>query len=615
VTEVDPFVGRVLAGRYEVLKKLNQGGVGAVYLAMQRPLDRPVALKVLLRKHADDPTAIKRFEKEAASVARLAHAHIVTVYDFGSTDDGDLFLAMEFLRGQSLRDLLDAAGWIPWERSLHILQGVTRALVAAHTQKIVHRDLKPENIMLVESNGDLDFAKVLDFGLARSIQGQGPQITRHDVIPGTPTYMSPERANGISDDPRSDLYALGAVWFELLAGEPPFTGETSIKVILRHVHETPRRPSQVQPHNAIPPFVDELVLQLLEKQPDRRPSSAMELLQRLDALARPAGWHVAGAGELARRGAHDRELATFSAAAAEVAATLADDALDLRFAAADAEPLPLTQRKPPPPTMTQEQPLLLTRRKATSLPPSSLPPSSTSLPPSSLPPSSLPPSSLPPSSLPPSPVSAEVAAVGLSSPLPAALGVPGNFRSLSTRIPTEEFLRLPASAQEASIAALHDSTANGIPARIESVAEVAGWLGTARTARAVGELCTAFLASRFERALVIDVRAAEPVPLGRAGFAAPAGLAQLVAATPGLPELASRREAYYGPSISTAAWMHWYGALGGAVPGAMFVAGLHSEGRLSFVFYADHRDVALRPDVKDTVVLLREAAGALSTVG
>ncbi len=597
MTEVDPFVGRTLAGRYEVLKKLNQGGVGAVYLAMQRPLDRPVALKVLLRKHADDPTAIKRFEKEAASVARLAHAHIVTVYDFGSTDDGDLFLAMEFLRGQSLRDLLDAAGWIPWERSLHILQGVTRALVAAHTQKIVHRDLKPENIMLVESNGDLDFAKVLDFGLARSIQGQGPQITRHDVIPGTPTYMSPERANGISDDPRSDLYALGAVWFELLAGEPPFTGETSIKVILRHVHETPRRPSQVQPHNAIPPFVDELVLQLLEKQPDRRPSSAMELLQRLDALARPAGWHVAGARELARRGAHDRELATFSAAAAEMAATLADDTLELRFSAADAEPLPLTQRKPPPPTVTQEQPLLLTRRKASSLPPSS---------------SSLPPSSSP---QPPSPLSAEAAAVGLSSALPAALGLPGNFRSLSTRIPTEEFLRLPASAQEASIAALHDSTAHGIPARIESVAEVAGWLGTVRTARAVGELCTAFLASRFERALVVDVRATEPVPLGRAGFAAPAGLAGLVASTPGLPELASRREAYYGPSISTAAWMQWYGGLGGAVPGAMFVAGLQSEGRLAFVFYADHRDVALRPDVKDTVVLLREAAGALSMVG
>jgi serine/threonine-protein kinase len=600
VTEADPFIGRTLAGRFEVLKKLNQGGVGAVYLAMQRPLDRPVALKVLLRKHADDPTAIKRFEKEAASIARLAHANIVTLFDFGSTDDGDLFIAMEFLRGQSLRDLLEAAGWIPWERSLHILQGVTRALVAAHTQRIVHRDLKPENIMLVESNGDLDFAKVLDFGLARSIQGQGtPQITRHDVIPGTPTYMSPERANGISDDPRSDLYALGAVWFELITGEPPFTGETSIKVILRHVHEPPRPPSQVQPGNPIPPFVDELVLQLLEKQPERRPATAAELLARLETLARPAGWHVAGAADLARRGAHDRELATYAVAAADLAATLDDDA-DLRFTAADVEPLPLTKKKPPSwspkpeprPEPVSEQPLLLTRRKGTSLVPAAAAPAA-----------------VPAAVVAPAPASTKPTA----EPAPAVL--PPTFRSLSTRFPTEEFLRLSPDAQEASLDALHDSTANGIPARIDSVAEVAGWLGTAKTTRAVGELCTAFLASRFERALVVDVRAAVPVPLGRAGFAAPADLPGLVATTAGLPALAGRRDAYYGPSISSVDWMRWYGALGGAVPGAMFVAGLQSDGQLAFVFYADHRDVALRTDVKDTVVLLREAAGALSTLG
>ena len=347
--ESDPFVGRTLAGRYEVLKKLNQGGVGVVYLAMQRPLDRPVALKLLLRKHADDPTAIKRFEKEAASIARLAHAHIVTVYDFGTTDDGDLFIAMEFLRGQSLRDLLDAAHWLPWERTLHIVRGVTRALVAAHTQKIIHRDLKPENIMLVESNGDLDFAKVLDFGLARSIEGDDRQqkITRHDVIPGTPAYLSPERINGVSDDPRSDLYALGAVWFELLCGEPPFPGETSIKVILRHVHEPPRTPSSVRPDNPVPPFVDELVLSLLEKQPERRPASAAALLAQLDAIARPAGWHVVDADDLARQSVHDRALATYTVAAAALAATIAEDSAEVRFAPAEGEPLPLTKKKAP----------------------------------------------------------------------------------------------------------------------------------------------------------------------------------------------------------------------------------------------------------------------------
>jgi hypothetical protein len=162
---------------------------------------------------------------------------------------------------------------------------------------------------------------------------------------------------------------------------------------------------------------------------------------------------------------------------------------------------------------------------------------------------------------------------------------------------------------------MHDAALRGIPARIESVAVAVGWLGTARTARAVGELCVAFLASRFDRAVVVDVRGPAPIPLARAGVHAGVDVAAAVVDNPTLRELASRREAHYGPSVSTPDWMRWYGSLGGGVPGAMFVAGLQSDGVPGFVFYADHRDVTLRPAIKDVVVLLREAAAALSLVG
>ena len=625
VDPTDQLIGRLVAGRYEVVRKLNEGGVGAVYLAMQRPLDRPVALKVLLKKHADDPTAIRRFEKEAAAIARLTHAHIITLYDFGATDDGDLYLAMELLRGQSLRELLDAAGYIPWERALHIIRGVTRALVAAHTQKIVHRDLKPENVMLVESNGDLDFAKVLDFGLARSIINVdgAPQITRHDVIPGTPAYMSPERANGISDDPRSDLYALGAMWFELLVGEPPFPGETSIKVILRHVHETPRRLSEAQPNNPVPRFIEEMILALLQKTPEERPESAKVLLNRLDAVARPAGWHVSTTNEVGRRGSHDDELRSFSNAVEALGE-------DLDFSIENDAPMPLLRRKSAAPrtsTPERDTPLLLTRKKSSP--------------------------------------SISAAAGFMASPehtrpaIPAALAAAGTPNSPPTFAPppdtdpdahsrsaearasangrqplmtpsrghnTEDFLRpAPDSSSTGPEGFPRGSPVTLLsppraPARIESLAQVAGWLSTAKTARSVGELCCAFLASRFDRVLVMDLRHHAPIALaqaqvGRSGTPSMPAIVHALQASRAVLDLAGRREAYYGPAMTGPEWMMWFGALGGSVPGAMFVGGLGREGRAAFLFYADHRDITLRPMVKDTVVLLREAAAALSVIG
>ncbi len=580
------MVGRLVAGRYEVVKKLNQGGVGAVYLAIQQPLDRPVALKVLLQKYADDPTAIRRFEKEAAAIARLAHAHIVTVYDFGATSKGDLYLAMEHLQGLSVRELLQQVGCLPWERSLHIVIGVTRALVAAHGCGIVHRDLKPENVMLVEHNGDVDFAKVLDFGLARSITqlpGTTP-ITRQDVIPGTPAYMSPERANGISDDPRSDLYALGAMWFELLVGEPPFPGETAIKVLLRHVHDQPRRPSHARPDNHIPGFVDGMILRLLDKAPEGRPRSAKSLLDELERLVRPAGWHASGAAELARHTAHDETLASFSAAAS----TLEEE--DLQFSFELGEPTPLLRKKSGAPASStiEHEPVLLTRKKAS--------PSTSDAPWGS--------------------------ASGAPSPTPRGEGVvePVMAPSADDLIEavgiTDSFLRGPelTHPRRPSTRSLPPSLP---PTRIESVAQVAAWLAVAKTAREVGELCSAFLVTRFDRAMVVDLRVELPVVLATAGFTSPPSTPQVIVSLHTdavVRDLAGRREAYYGPALTGPAWHRWFTALGGHAPGALFVGGLGREGTPAFIFYADHRDGALRPQVKDTVILLREAATVLSTI-
>jgi predicted Ser/Thr protein kinase len=362
----DPYIGRRLCGRYDVVKKLNQGGSGAVYLATQQPLDRPVALKVLLPNHKSDKTAQQRFEQEAMAIARLLQGNVVTLYDFGQTEDGEWFIAMEYLVGQSLREHLDTTGPFSWERAVDIGAGIADALGAAHRGGIVHRDLKPENVMLIEQNGRKDVPKVLDFGLARLIATESRHITAQDVIPGTPAYMSPERLYGVSDDPRSDFYALGAVLFELLTGQPPFHGDTSIRVVLRHIHEPVRAPSVVLPSAGIPAAIDQFVMRLLEKDPEQRPKTADIVGQTLRALSRPTGWHVAtgrGWSTLARQ----EDVSGFAHAAGERSREWGETAdiesmLTVVPGSQPVEDLPvaLVQRKTP------AVPVLLTRRKTIS---------------------------------------------------------------------------------------------------------------------------------------------------------------------------------------------------------------------------------------------------------
>jgi serine/threonine protein kinase len=376
------MLGRTLAGRYRVLRRLQQGGMGAIYIASQEPLGREVALKVLKEAFAADATAIGRFEKEARAVSRLAHPHIVTIYDFGQTEDGQLFLAMELLRGKSLRELLDVHKRVDWRRSLRIVRGVVMGLVEAHRGGIMHRDLKPENVMLVEQAGDPEFVKLLDFGLARSVQADADesQLTQRNMIPGTPNYISPERVNGIANDLRSDLYSLGAMWFELLTGRIPFEADTSIKIIVRHLQDPPPRPSEHGADPALPKAVDDLVLRLLQKSPDARPASAQTLLAELNHLEGTGPWAVASATQIGDSATQTPELGgwaseasvdfDFSPITSTTLTSLA--ALEEEAAAAtdEPEPIALTRRKgeahtaPAPSDTSDAAVVLLTRVKS-----------------------------------------------------------------------------------------------------------------------------------------------------------------------------------------------------------------------------------------------------------
>lgn len=372
VATPDPLVGQLLAGRYRVQRKLEQGGMGAIYVATQEPLGREVALKVLRGEYAGDVTAIGRFEKEARAASALAHPHIVTIYDFGQTGDGLLFLAMEYLRGRSLRRILEEDGPLPWRRALHVVRGITSGLVEAHRHGIMHRDLKPENVVVVTSGDDEDFIKILDFGLARSVQRgdeNDARLTQNNMIPGTPNYMPPERVNGIDDDLRSDLYALGAVWFELMTGRAPFEGETPVRILVRHLQDPPPRPSA---HAAaeVPAFIDDLVVRLLAKTPAERPASADALLKEFTRLDGRDGWNVATATQIAREATHTPEV---------VRRWASESSVDFEFAPVTAAPVPspedvdepiaLTRRKgavvsPPPPADTSlDAVVLLTRKK------------------------------------------------------------------------------------------------------------------------------------------------------------------------------------------------------------------------------------------------------------
>jgi eukaryotic-like serine/threonine-protein kinase len=274
--------GSVVAERYRIDRLLGTGGMGAVYRAEHLYMKKTVALKVLHREFANVSEVVQRFEREAIAAARIEHPNVTGASDFGKLEDGSYYLVLEYVEGQSLRERIDQ-GPLPTELAVDVARQTARALCAAHAAGIIHRDLKPENVMLVSGEGGAAQVKVLDFGIARvslpEAERPGSNLTRIGVVMGTVAYMSPEQAIGRNVDERTDLYALGAMLYEMIAGHPPFQAEQPTEVLARQLTETP------PPLGAgTPPELASLVSDLLEKNPGDRPEAANEVLRRIDSL-------------------------------------------------------------------------------------------------------------------------------------------------------------------------------------------------------------------------------------------------------------------------------------------------------------------------------------------
>ncbi|MGO0122070.1 protein kinase domain-containing protein [Desulfothermobacter acidiphilus] len=268
------MIDRVLSNRYRVIREIGSGGMAVVYEGRDLVLDRPVTIKVLREEFARDPEFVQRFRQEAMAVASLSHPHIVSLYDVGE-DNGTHYLVMEYVEGRDLKTLIENREiTIPW--AIRIAKDICSALEHAHRRGIVHRDVKPHNI-LITPEGE---AKLTDFGIARTMRGSTIAATR--AFLGSVEYISPEQARGEQADARSDIYALGAVLYEMLTFTPPFTGDNPVAVALKHVEDQPPPPSQLNPR--IPPALERVVMRAMAKNPAARYPSAAAMARELGAV-------------------------------------------------------------------------------------------------------------------------------------------------------------------------------------------------------------------------------------------------------------------------------------------------------------------------------------------
>jgi hypothetical protein len=273
-------------GQYVLEQKIGEGGMGDVYRAHHRLMRRPSAIKLLRGKRPSD-AAQRRFEREVQLTARLTHPNTITLFDYGRTLDGIFYYAMELLDGQNLRRIVELSGPQPAARVARIVSMACGALIEAHGIGLIHRDIKPENLMLCRQGGELDVLKLLDFGLVKELAVEAEaQLTGVSTLLGTPQYMAPESIlSADASDARSDIYALGAVAYYLLAGADVFEGKSVIELCIQHLHQAPE-PLAVR-GLAVPAELEALVLACLEKDPNRRPQSAAELRRKLEACAVP----------------------------------------------------------------------------------------------------------------------------------------------------------------------------------------------------------------------------------------------------------------------------------------------------------------------------------------
>ena len=281
----ESLVGRTLDGRFRILSALARGGMGAVYRAEQLPLGRSVAIKILSLRHDEDqdPEFRKRFLLEASTAAKLTHPNTVRVFDYGQTDDGLYFIAMELLEGKTLKEVIAQEGALDPERAVEIAKQIARSLREAHRIGIVHRDMKPGNVMLVERGGE-ETVKVLDFGLAKDTGGENGEvedITQTGVFMGSPKYMSPEQIQGEKLDQRSDLYSVGVILYEMLSGKPPFVRDQPMQVLMDHIREIPKTVAAPEGKTPLPLGVVHVTMRCLAKVRDERWADMDQLLLAL----------------------------------------------------------------------------------------------------------------------------------------------------------------------------------------------------------------------------------------------------------------------------------------------------------------------------------------------
>jgi len=272
---------------YHIIKKLGEGGMGAVYLGEHVKMGRKSAIKVMTQSLANDTDAIARFNREAANAASINHANVCAIYDFGETPDGTIFLAMEYIEGEALTDLVKREGPLDLKRAGAILKQTGDALQAAHELGIVHRDLKPDNIMIAKARDGSDLVKVVDFGIAKAMSGEeGQNVTRTGLVVGTPEYMSPEQLSGDKLDGRSDVYSLALVFFRMITGVLPFEADSAQEVMIKRLTDDPTRLNDALQGSSFSPELQQVMDRAMERMPSDRYASADEFsLAALDAIA------------------------------------------------------------------------------------------------------------------------------------------------------------------------------------------------------------------------------------------------------------------------------------------------------------------------------------------
>jgi tRNA A-37 threonylcarbamoyl transferase component Bud32 len=282
-----PNVDRLLGGRYRLVRQVAQGGMATVWEGYDTVLARAVAIKVLHAHLATDRLFLERFRREAIAAARLSHPNVVATFDAGSAADGGAFIVMELVRGITLRQFLTDHGQLLPPLAVGIALQIADALAHAHAAGLIHRDIKPANVLVCDTDGSgIPRVKVTDFGIAKAAEGLGLDLTRTGTVLGTPKYLSPEQIEGREPDARADLYSLGVVLFEMVAGRAPFTGPTDMATAVQHLNSPPPRLRGICP--GVSPELDRLVAGLLTKRPEERPGSAAEVYRALRAVDKGA---------------------------------------------------------------------------------------------------------------------------------------------------------------------------------------------------------------------------------------------------------------------------------------------------------------------------------------